>query len=356
MELSLLRSCGKWGQSRLSPVSSVPGFVPGFVGVTFGSADSDSFTYDPNTGRMATYAFHVNGQNDKGTLTWNSNGTLNQLVINDQITGTSDSQTCNYLYDDLRRLSTANCGTPWSQTFTYDAFGNITKSGSSSFIPRYSPTQNQFTSIPGRNVSYDGNGNLPTANLNTYTWDALGHMVTVSTGSVTVTATYDALGQVVEQYNGSSYTQILYSPVGKTALMSGSALTKAFLRLPGGATAIYNSSGLAYYRHSDHPGSSRLTSTASRTLYSSTAYAGFGEQYAKSGTADPSFTGQNSDTVASLYDFSFRRQSMSQGPWISPDPPGIPPVIPASPQPRNRYAYVLNNPLSLVDPLGLYCN
>jgi hypothetical protein len=72
---------------------------------------------------------------------------------------------------------------------------------------------------------------------------------------------YDALGRMVEQQNGSTDTEILYSPAGKTALMNGQTLTKAFLPLPGGATAIYNSTGLAYYRHSDWIGSSRLTST-----------------------------------------------------------------------------------------------
>ena len=64
---------------------------------------------------------------------------------------------------------------------------------------------------------------------------------------------------------------------------------------PDGAKAIYNSSGLAYYRHSDWLGSSRLTSTASRTMYSSAAYAPFGEQYANVGTADASFTSQDQD-------------------------------------------------------------
>ena len=49
-------------------------------------------------------------------------------------------------------------------------------------------------------MSYDGNGNLLTDNLNTYTWDPYwGVMTSVSTGSTTVTATYDALGRVVEQ-------------------------------------------------------------------------------------------------------------------------------------------------------------
>ena len=33
------------------------------------------------------------------------------------------------------------------QTFSYDAFGNISKSGSSSFQPTYSSTTNQMTKI-----------------------------------------------------------------------------------------------------------------------------------------------------------------------------------------------------------------
>lgn len=41
------------------------------------------------------------------------------------------------------------------------------------------------------------------------------------------------------------------------------------------------------------------------------------------GSSDPSFTGQNSDTVPCLYDFLYRRHSPSQGRWISPDPPGL---------------------------------
>jgi RHS repeat-associated protein len=134
-------------------------------------------------------------------------------------------------------------------------------------------------------------------------------------------------------------------------------LKKAFVPLPGGGTAIYNSSGLSYYRHSDWLGRSRLTSTQGRGLYSSQAYAPFGEQYATfptAGSLDPSYTGQNSDTEPNLYDFTFREHSMSQGRWISPDPLGVGAVNPASPQTWNRYSYVANNPLSGIDPLGLY--
>src|SRR5581483_4400615 len=64
-----------------------------------------------------------------GNLTWNSNGTLQQLSIFD-LFDTANNQTCNYGYDDLSRLSSANCGTAANQSFTYDAFGNIQKTGS----------------------------------------------------------------------------------------------------------------------------------------------------------------------------------------------------------------------------------
>ena len=135
--------------------------------------------------------------------------------------------------------------------------------------------------------------------------------------------------------------------------MNGTTLSKAFVPLPGGGTAVYGSSGISYYRHSDWLGSSRLASTPSRGLYSGTAYAPYGEQYATAGTADPSFTGQNSDTVSSLYDFTFRKQSPSQGRWISPDPAGLAAVDLTNPQSFNRYTYALNNPLTFTDPSGL---
>jgi RHS repeat-associated protein len=83
------------------------------------------------------------------------------------------------------------------------------------------------------------------------------------------------------------------------------------------------------------------------------AFTPFGEQYAASGTADPSFIGENSDTVSSLYDFPARRLSPSQGRWISPDPSGMAAVDPTNPQTWNRYAYVSNSPLENTDPTGL---
>jgi RHS repeat-associated protein len=171
--------------------------------------------------------------------------------------------------------------------------------------------------------------------------------------------TYDALDRRVEQYNGSAYTEIVYGPAGnKMALMSGQTVTKVFAPLSAGATAVYNSSGLAYYRHPDWLGSSRVASTTSRTLYYDGAYAPFGESYAETGTTDRNFTGQNQDltpaSTGDLYDFLYREYHKIQGRWVSPDPAGASAADPTNPQSWNRYSYVSDRPLTSTDPLGLW--
>ena len=321
--------------------------------VDFGSLDKDTAQYDANTGRMTQYKFFVGAQNVTGNLTWNANGTLKTLAITDGL-NSLDRQTCNYGYDDLTRIASANCGSVWNQSFAFDPFGNISKSGSSSFQAGYvladGTTNNRIQSLPGVTPTYDSNGNLTSDGTHTSTWDAEGNPVQLDTTA----ETYDALGRMVEF--GSGNTAVVYSPTGgKLALMSGQSLTKAFVPLPGGATVVYAASGIAYYRHADWLGSSRVASTPSRTKYYDAAYAPYGESYAGSGTTDLSFTGQNQDAVAGFYDFMFRKYNPVHGRWISPDPAGMAAVSLTNPQTWNRYAYVLNNPLALVDSLGLDC-
>lgn len=204
-----------------------------------------------------------------------------------------------------------------------------------------------MTSLPGNfTPTYDANGNVTNDSSHIYTWDADGNSVTLDS----VGLTFDAFDRMVEQNRSGVYTQIVYAPTGeKLALMNGQTLQKAFVPLPGGGSAVYTSTGLSYYRHPDWLGSSRLASTPTRTVYSTTAYAPFGEPYAQSGTADLSFTGQNQDTAGGSYDFLAREYAI-QGRWPSPDPMG---GNIGNPQSLNRYAYVMNNPLALVDPLGL---
>jgi RHS repeat-associated protein len=87
-------------------------------------------------------------------------------------------------------------------------------------------------------------------------------------------------------------------------------------------------------------------------MYFSVAYGPYGETYSRSGKAGFAFTGQESMTSGNLYDFPAREYGI-QGRWPSPDPAGLVAVDTSDPQTLNRYAYVRNSPLQVVDPSGL---
>jgi RHS repeat-associated protein len=343
--------------SGQNPVTSTTYDLANFkTTVNYGSSDSDVVNLDPNTGRMTKYTFNVGSNSDVGTATWNYNGSLASLAISDTVTSSADTQTCSYTHDDLARIASVNClngsTNKWNQNFTFDAFGNITKTTSGpgiAFQPTYGATSNWITALSGASPTTDSNGRMTNDGVHTYSWDAENKMYQVDSTTVTL----DALGRMVEKAVGSTYTQIVYSPLGKKfAVMNGQTMQAAFVPLPSGAAAVYTSTGLTYYRHSDHLGSSRLATTPTRTLYSSTAYAPYGEPYTQAGTTDLSFTGQDQDTVSGMHDFRDRRHMPVQGRWLVPDTTGLSAVDVTNPQSWNRYAYVNNNPLAMIDPFG----
>jgi len=61
--------------------------------VTYGSSDSDAFSFDSGTGRMTQYQANVGSSSITGALTWNINGSLQTLGITDTY-NPSFNQTC----------------------------------------------------------------------------------------------------------------------------------------------------------------------------------------------------------------------------------------------------------------------
>jgi RHS repeat-associated protein len=332
---------------------------PNQVQMVGGSTGSyEMFAYDPNSGRMAQWQSSNSGVNKSqtGTLTWNGNGTLQQLNVSDTYNPT-DTQNCAYGYDDLARLASANCGTSnMNQNFSYDVWGNITKTvptGSTGYS--YNPTYDSHNHASSS--TYDYAGNTTSDGSNGYIYNAKGSPVSVGSTQIL----YDAFNRAVEYNNGSSHTQVVYDPQGgKLAFMSSQTLQMYALPLAGGVQAVFNSSGLWYYRHSDWLGSTRLALDTGGNLYVARNYAPFGETYGGAGSGDNNrmFTGQTQDLIVGptgVYDFLFRQHSTAQGRWLVPDPAGLAAVDLTNPQTWNRYAYVANNPNSYVDPLGLAC-
>jgi RHS repeat-associated protein len=196
----------------------------------------------------------------------------------------------------------------------------------------------------------------PTTDFNHYTWDGYGNLASANGAAIT----YDALDRMVENDNGSY--QLTYSPGGTQPLatFAGQTLEGTHILLPGGAMAIYNSSGLQQYNHPDWLGSAKLFSSPTRTAQAAMSYAPFGEGYA-GGIFDIQFTSYSSaytvpfseSQSGTLDDFTYRRYAPVQGRWISPDPAGLAAVDPTNPQTWNRYAYVMNQPFNFTDPSGL---
>ena len=327
---------------------------PTYIDLGTGTDQSD-YVYDSNTNRMTNWIFQVGStESETGTLTWNANATLRELVIDDGF-NSAGSQTCTFGtgtvmgYDDLGRLLSDNCGSAWSQTFSYDQYDNITKSGSISWNPGYNAANNQYST----GATYDSSGNLTWDTIHTYTWDQFNKLSSIDTTNCATggeCVTYDAFGHIVESSYKGTYTEIWYTQVGKTAYMvNGNSIYYAYWPTPGSGTVEVNgNNATAYYMHKDWLGSSRISSViVNPAVVSDQAYAPYSEVYDKvnTGAAVPAqmFTGDTQDIVSGIFDTPNRELNSSQGRWLSPDPAGVG---------WNRYAYA-TNPNSEVDPSGL---
>jgi hypothetical protein len=313
-----------------NPITNVSYNTGGQVtGVTFGSGDSDSYLFDPNTGRMTKYTFSVNGQFMVGTLGWNTNGTLGSLNTTDPW-NSGDNQNCTYTYDDLSRIASVNCsGGAWAQTFTYDPFGNVAKSGSISWQPGYNPATNRYQ-LAG--TSYDNNGNVLSDTFHTYQYNVYGDISAVDVGGSNYTdyLIRDAFGNIAEYKqtfangNPTWLGQFVYGVQGRSHQSLGRNATSGSdfeLPLPGGARML--SYGSPFYGHADWRGDILLNSTPSRTVTSDAVFAPFGEIYNSPTTYFYEFAGLNSNLTDNVWDADARSYHAKQGRWISPDPGGL---------------------------------
>lgn len=355
---------GRWYGATLGTTTVVSGVTYDAAGnpknVNIGSGtDQDQYSYDAIE-RMSQYQFFVGSLNNKGILTWNQNGTLGSLAITDGF-NSNDTQNCIFGYDDLARLTSDACGSLWSQTYSYDQYGNLSKSGTASFACPgcYNPSTNQFQTM---GTTYDADGNLTYDGAgNHYTWDGYGKMATVNGATVT----YDAFGRAVAGPSG----EILYTPLGKVGLLqSATRFYNAYVPLPGGGAMSLGccSSDNIWYLHRDWIGTSRAISEVPTSgnggLINDRSFSPFGDVYQNTGFNDPLFfAGMNSDlfstsgTGSVVYDTPNRELAANASRWLSPDPAGLGSVNPSNPQTWNRYAYVNGQPLTSIDPTGLAC-
>lgn len=141
---------------------------------------------------------------------------------------------------------------------------------------------------------------------------------------------------------------------------NGTTKTTSYYYFNGQRVAMRVNGGPVTYLFGDQLGSASVAIDSATNSVTQQRYRPFGEEYGVNGSQPPvngmptdfTFTGQrreNQNTVGSLMDYGGRFYSPNIGRFISADT-----VVAhaGNPQSLNRYGYVLNNPLSFVDPSG----
>ncbi len=210
-------------------------------------------------------------------------------------------------------------------------------------------------SASSETLSYDEKGNLLDDGTNAYAWDAEDRLIQITyagTGNNTQFA-YDPMDRCVQiQENGSTPS---YSGIAtKNFIWCGSerceerdssnAVVSRFCGL-GQAT-----SGSNYFYAFDHLGSVREVTDSSGNVLAVFGFDPYGNKSVLSGTFKPAFgfTGIYQHSRTNLALTWFRQYNPSLGRWLSRDPLGESAGL-------NLYGYSGNNPINMVDSLGLEC-
>jgi RHS repeat-associated protein len=272
-----------------------------------------------------------------------------------------------YTYDTLNRLGTMSDSNSGQQcrglSWTYDAWGNRTdQTNTAGTCPTFHQTVDTKNRLVGPPYLYDAAGNMSYDGTHRYTYDAENRITQVDSGT-TASYAYMPEGRRTTKISGGSTRDYVYDLSNRViAEMTSSGWQVGNVYLGGQMIAEYKNS-TTYFVHQDHLGSTRLVSvypwvSPSQSLVQNLDYFPYGElNSTNSGITTHEFTGDERDgtaqTETGLDHTQFRQYSSSMDRWMTPDPAGLAAVDLTNPQSWNRYAYVTNNPLIYVDPLGM---
>ncbi len=263
-----------------------------------------------------------------------------------------------YGYDADGQLTSAELPTGELITYAYDAAGNRTVVSDSGATTTYTTNNlNQYTSVGASTYSYDANGNLVVTTRpggdTTYTYDDESRLIAETTPTDTYTFQYNALGNLISSTDNGETTQYLINPLGDGSVdaeFNGAGSLIANFTYGAGLVSQVTASGAAEYYDYDALGSTVGLSGSSGSYLASYAYLPFGAIQSTTGNASNPFQYVGKMGVMALgggLDFNRNRfYSPAIGRFISRDPLGIRGGT-------NLYAYAANDPINLIDPIGL---
>ena len=270
------------------------------------------------------------------------------------ITNTLDpAKNKTFTYDALDRLWTATG--PWgSLGWTYDGVGNrlaqTAPEGSSTYT--YQTGTNRLASVSGPNpitFGYDNNGNTTTENARTYAYNQNDRLIQATEGAVLGQYGFDASEQRATKTAGGQVGVFQHDQWGRIlaeSQPSGTTLAE-YIYLNGQPVAKSDGATVSFI-HTDQLGTPQSMTDASGGKVWEIESRPFGDGATITGSAalNLRFPGQYFDQETGLHQNWHREYAPGLGRYIEPAPLRFNPAL-------NYYVYVGNNPVRLVDPLGL---
>ncbi len=279
---------------------------------------------------------------------------------NGKITSQTDNisaETVTYQYDSLNRLLSASSSQSWSETYGFDAFGNLLSKTPTGGAPALSqsvyPASNQIME-----QTYDSNGNQISSSLGSLTYDAENR---VATGPGGVQYAYDSRNKRIWRgtLSGGTLAQQVYvygvdgQKIGTYTFTLGQYGETNTPEMTNSTVLLATFFGRKRIGTFDRLGSAKYNqNNAAQSFYP------YGEDR---GTMEPNdslkFATYTRDTATGL-DYADQRYYASNfGRFTSVDryrasKSGT--NNPKSPKSWNRYTYALSDPINRFDPSGRY--
>ena len=288
-------------------------------------------------------------QRYKVALTRSDDGRISRRTeIVDGVTHVYD-----YGYDLDGRLIEVKRDDVIVEAYTYDANGNRRPHGAelSTF-----DDEDRLTVRGTTAYAHDSAGFLTERGADRFDYSARGELLSATVGATTVTYRYDALGRRVARVQGAQVTQYLYgdpsNPVRVTATRSPAGVLTTYRYDDDGLLYEFERSGQKFFVGTDQVGTPRVVTNAAGAVVDKRDYDSFGNLISDSApTFDLplGYAGGLEDRVTGLVRFGFRDLDTASGRWTARDP-----ALYDGGQ-ANLYSYVGGDPVSLRDPLGLWC-
>ncbi len=285
--------------------------------------------------------------------------------------GGTHAYTCDTVYGLRSTDYPPAFGVP-DTSFDYDAVGNRLKTvdgGTTTYVPN---TLNQYASVGGVTFIYDPNGNLTFDGLATYTYDRENHLVSATGAFGSVTYTADAFGRRSKKVLNGTTTRYVYDGDQLLEETNNAGLQQAeYVYGPGIDEVLRMERGGQQYSYFfDGLGSVIALTNSAGSVGGSYSYDVYGRPLTTSALGNRAlFTGREYDQETGLYNYRARYYHPRLGRFLQRDPQGYFPdenlyrYIGSVGKPlpyfkpvneTNPYLYAGNNPLTRLDPLGLW--